>query len=188
MEAVVRVKNERLNIVKDALGIFSDREADSVWDVKTKNNKITRVSAWSENIDMSGVESGIRFIKFMEDVINLKTGEILKTSEIWIITTAKNMSLDTLRKITHARWGIENNIFRQLKNQWHMDHCFMHHENGLEATLMFMIIAFNLMQLFFFRRLKNFRERKLLQIEIIERIILEMVSYISDGNYIIDTS
>lgn len=188
MEAVVRVKNERLNIVKDALGIFSDREADSVWDVKTKNNKITRVSAWSENIDMSGVESGIRFIKFMEDVINLKTGEILKTSEIWIITTAKNMSLDTLRKITHARWGIENNIFRQLKNQWHMDHCFMHHENGLEATLMFMIIAFNLMQLFFFRRLKNFRERKLLQIEVIERIILEMVSYISDGNYIIDTS
>jgi hypothetical protein len=66
-----------------------------------------------------------------------------------------------------------------------MDHCFIHHENGLEATLMFMIIAFNLMQLFFFRGLRNFRNRKLLQIEVIERIILEIVSYNSKGKYII---
>jgi predicted transposase YbfD/YdcC len=188
MEAVVRVKDDRLNIVKDALGLFKGREADSVWNVPPKNNKMTQVSAWSENIDMSGVEDGIRFVKFIEDVVDLRTGEIVKTSEIWIITTAKNMSLETLRKIIHARWGIENNIFRQLKNQWHMDHCFIHHENGLEATLMFMIIAFNLMQLFFFKRLKNFRRRKLLQIEVIEKIILEMVVCGSEGKYIIDSS
>jgi hypothetical protein len=188
MEAVVRVKDDRLNIVKDALGLFKIRKPDAVWDVRDKNNKITRVSAWSENIDMTGVKDGIRFVKFKESVINTITGEITKENEIWIITTAKNMSMETLRKIIHARWGIENNIFRQLKNQWNMEHCFIHHENGLEATLMFMIIAFNLMQLFFFKRLKNFRMRKLLQIEIIERIIMEMATYISDGNYIIDTT
>ena len=188
MESVVRVKDERLNIVKDALGLFKTREADSFWEVQNKNNRVTNICAWSENIYMSGVEGDIRFVKFVEDVIDLSTGEIVKTSEIWIITTAKSMSLETLRKIIHARWGIENNIFRQLKNQWHMDHCFIHHENGLEATLMFMIIAFNLMQLFFFRCLRNFRSRKLLQIEVIERIVLEIVSY--SGKYIlgIDTS
>lgn len=188
MESVVRVKDERLNIVKDALGLFKTREADLFWDVQTKNNKVTNICAWSENIYMSGVEGDIRFVKFVEDVIDLRTGEIVKTSEIWIITTAKNMSLETLRKIIHARWGIENNIFRQLKNQWHMEHCFIHHENGLEAVLMFMIIAFNLMQLFFFRCLRNFRSRRLLQIEVIERMVLEMVSY--SGKYIlgIDTS
>ena len=60
MEAVVRVKNDRLNIVKDALGLFKLREPDDVWDVNTKNNKLTQVSAWSENIDMLGVEGGIR--------------------------------------------------------------------------------------------------------------------------------
>ena len=187
-EAVVRVKDKRLNIVKDALGLFKTREADSFWEVQTENNKITNICAWSENIYMSGVKDDIRFVKFVEDVIDLRTGEIVKTSEIWIITTAKNMSLETLRKIIHARWGIENNIFRQLKNQWHMDHCFIHHENALEATLMFMIIAFNLMQLFFFRGLRNFRSRRLLQIEVIERIILEIVSYKGKGTYIIDTS
>jgi hypothetical protein len=188
MEAVVRVKDNRLNIVKDALGVFKTREADEVWDIKDKKNKVTRVYAWSENIDMKGVNDGIRFVKFKEIVIDVRTGEITKESEIWIITTAKNMSLETLRKIIHARWGIENNIFRQLKNQWHMEHCYIHDENGLEATLMFMIISFNLMQLFFFRRLKNFRMRKLLQVEVIERIIMELSTYDSEGIYIINTS
>jgi hypothetical protein len=188
MEAVVRVKDDRLNIVKDALGLFKQREADEKWEIKTGSKKITSVSAWSENVPMKGVEGGVRFVKYIEDIYDSETGEIYKTSEIWIITTAKYMNLETLRKIIHARWGIENNIFRQLKNQWHMDHCFIHHENGLEAALMLMIIAFNLMQLFFFRRLKNFRKRKLLQIEVIERIIHEMATYNCRKDYIIDTS
>ena len=68
-----------------------------------------------------------------------------------------------------------------------MDHCFIHDENGLEATLMFMIIGFNLMQLFFFRRLKDFRKKKLLQIEIIERIIKELMSFECNGTYIVNT-
>jgi hypothetical protein len=37
-------------------------------------------------------------------------------------------------------------------------------------------------------RLKNFRVRKLLQIEVIERIILELGVYKNEGIYIIDTS
>jgi hypothetical protein len=68
-----------------------------------------------------------------------------------------------------------------------MSHCFIHDKNGLEATLMFMIIAFNLMQLFFFRRMKNFRLKNLLQVEVIERIIKEMVVYDARDGYLIDT-
>ena len=68
-----------------------------------------------------------------------------------------------------------------------MNHCFIHHKNGLEAALMFMIISFNLMQLFFFRRMNNFRSRKLLQVEVLERIAKEMMSYDARGEYIIDT-
>jgi len=69
-----------------------------------------------------------------------------------------------------------------------MNHRFIHHKNGLEAVLMFMIISFNLMQLFFFRRMNNFRSRRLLQIEVLERIIAkEMMSYDACGEYLIDT-
>ena len=148
---------------------------------------IMQQTVWSENIKMAGVEDTIRFVKFIEKTENLKTKKI-EVHEIWIITTAKTMDLETLRKIIHARWGIENNIFRQLKTQWHMDHCFIHDEVGLEAALWFMIIGFNLMQLFFFRRLKDFRKRRLLQVEIIERIIKEILFYDAKGEYILNTT
>ena len=69
-----------------------------------------------------------------------------------------------------------------------MGHCFIHDEIGIEATLMFMLVSFNLMQMFFFKRLKKFRQRRLLQIEVIERIIKELVVYNSDGKYIIDST
>ena len=126
MDAVVRVKDDRLNITKDALGLFKKRAADRVWEIQKKKDKLLRVLAWNDNVEMMGVEDTVRFVKFIEEIIDLKTGEILETKEIWIITTSKTIDLETLRKIIHARWGIENNIFRQLKTQWHMNHCFIH--------------------------------------------------------------
>jgi hypothetical protein len=187
MDAVVRVKDKRLNIVKDAKNNFRGKTADFTWDIDNTKAKKTTVHAWETFVEMSGVKEKIRFIKFLEEVRDLNKGKV-KFNEIWIITTANDMDLETLRKIIHARWGIENNVFRQLKTEWHMDHCFIHDENGLEATLMFMITSFNLMQLFFFRRLKDFRKRKLLQVEIIERIIKEMMVYDSGGQYIISSA
>jgi hypothetical protein len=58
-----------------------------------------------------------------------------------------------------------------------MDHCFLHSQSGTEAVLLFMIITFNLMQLFFFRCLREFRKKKLLQIEIIEDIRNELIIF-----------
>jgi hypothetical protein len=186
MDAVVRVKDERLNIVKDALGLFQNRICDDVWSFNKNKNTEVIIYAWHDNIEMKGVEGTVRFAKFLEETKNLKTGKTV-VCEVWIITTSKHLSLKTLWKIIHARWGIENNIFRQLKTEWHMDHCFIHDETGLEATLMFMIIAFNLMQLFFFRRLRNFRKNRLLQVEVIERLIKQLVSYNPKGKYFFST-
>ncbi|SHH75337.1 hypothetical protein SAMN02745135_01962, partial [Caloranaerobacter azorensis DSM 13643] len=39
-----------------------------------------------------------------------------------------------------------------------------------ETVLMFIIIAFNLMQLYFFRCIRGFRKKRMLQIDIIEDI------------------
>jgi hypothetical protein len=58
-----------------------------------------------------------------------------------------------------------------------MDHCFLHDPTGTEAVLRFMTIAFNLMQLFFFRCLKEFRKKKLLQIEVIEDLRDELLIF-----------
>ena len=69
-----------------------------------------------------------------------------------------------------------------------MDHCFIHDEIGLEAAFGFLVISFNLMQLFFFRCLKSFRQRHLQQVEVVERIIKELLGFDAHGVYVFDTS
>jgi len=181
IKSVIRVKDRRLKVVKDTNTAFRNRDSDIIW---RKNE--TTVSVCDTVVQMNGATVPVRYVKFFKKTKDRKTGKS-KYSQICVITTAMHVSLETLYKIIQARWGVENNVFRQLKTEWHMDHCFIHDENGFEASLIFMIIAFNLMQLFFFRRMKNFRQRRLLQVEIIERIIREMVVYNAGDNYLIDT-
>lgn len=186
MDAVVRVKNKNLLIYKAAKASFKNRTADEIFEFSDSTSK-TKISAWETTVKMKSVNEPLRYVKFLKKVTNTRTNK-RKYTQICIITTSHTIPLETLFKIIKARWQVENNVFRQLKTQWHMDHCFIHDENGLEANLWFMIIAFNLMQLYFFRRLKDFRIKKLLQVEVIERILIEMITYEANGCYICDTS
>jgi len=114
---------------------------------------------------MSDALIKVRFIRFVEEV---HLGDKVEIKEGWIITTDKFTSVEALWRIMHKRWDIENNAFHQLKTEWHLGHCFLHSPTGVETVLMFIIIAFNLMQLYFFRCIRNFRKKRMLQIDIIE--------------------
>ena len=173
MDAVVRVKDERLHIVKDALGLFKSRGCDKEWVIKTGNQNKTIVKAWDEDgFEMNGLDIKVRFMKFLEEI---HTGDKVEIKEAWIITTSKVLPIETIWKIMHKRWDIENNAFHQLKTGWHLGHCFLHDSTGIEAVLMLIIIAFNLMQLYFFRCIRGFRKKRLLQIDIIEDLKDEML-------------
>jgi hypothetical protein len=166
MDAVIRVKDERLYIVKDALALFKSRQADNTWKVNKSANKKILVKAWDEdNFEMSNLDSKVRFLKFLEEI---HSGDKIEFRESWIITTDKYISSETLWEIMHDRWHIENNAFHQLKTEWHLDHCFLHSSTGVEIILMFIILAFNLMQLYFFRCIRGFRKNKMLQIDFVE--------------------
>lgn len=178
MNAVVRVKDERLHIVKDALALFKSREADKEWIVKKGSKKHTIIKAWDEdNFEMADETIKVRFVRFVEEEHVVDKVEI---KEGWIITTDKFASVETLWKIMHKRWDIENNAFHQLKTEWHLDHCFLHSPTGVETVLMFIIIAFNLMQLYFFRCIRGFRKKRMLQIDIIEDIRDERLTLEND--------
>ena len=168
MNVVIRVKDERLNIVKDALGLFKCRKADKVWIKKKRGNSYKKIKVWDDdNFEMPDADIKVRFIKFNEEIHIENKIEI---KEGWIITTDKITPVETLWKIMHKRWDIENNVFHQLKTEWHLDHCFLHSPTGVETVLMFIIIAFNLMQLYFFRYIRGFRAKGMLQIDVIENI------------------
>lgn len=48
-----------------------------------------------------------------------------------------------------------------------LDHCFLYSPTGVETILMFIIIAFKLMQLYFFRCIRYFRKKRMLQVAIV---------------------
>lgn len=169
MDVVIRAKDERLNIVKDALGLFTKREEDAVFQDTKK-----QVLVWDEDhFQMAGCPENIRFLRFVEYWTSPK-GKQMKR-EMWCVTTLpKGVSAHTVWLIMRKRWDIENNGFRMLKTYFHADHCYVHGDGSNEKVLLFILMAFNLMELFLFRRLKCFRERKLLRINIISTMYDEL--------------
>jgi hypothetical protein len=181
MHSVIRAKDTRLNIVKDALGLFAHRTADHEF-----SDTKARVLVWDDNnFHMEGTNESIRFLKFEEHWERAKGKQVQR--EAWCITTlGKEISAHTIWLIMHKRWDIENNGFRMLKTYFHADHCYVHGKGANEKVLLFILIAFNLMELFLFRRLKKFRELKMLRIDVVtamyDHLLLENYSaYFNTG-------
>lgn len=70
-------------------------------------------------------------------------------------TRARHLSRRTALKAIRARWHIENTAFHQWIQYWNLSHVFRHTANALLAILLLWGLAFNLLQLFVYRRLKR---------------------------------
>ncbi|WP_059040690.1 transposase [Paenibacillus rubinfantis] len=176
---VVRMKEERRRIMKDARGLFESRSPDVAWLEKDSSGNQVLVQAWDEE-DFTSWEQlrvpfrMIRMIRMTErnvivGGIKHKQTEIL---ERWVGTTIDKgaAGTDTISRIAAARWDIENMGFHDLKTYWHMDHAYVHHLTAIEAILGFQIMAMNLFYAFLFGHLHHFRERGIPQTEVVEEL------------------
>ena len=85
-----------------------------------------------------------------------KPGEKKRTWCVAIVgQKARKTRLVTALKITRARWHIENTAFNQWVKYWNLSHVFRHTANALMAVLLIWSLAFNLLQLFVYRRLRR---------------------------------
>jgi transposase len=101
---------------------------------------------------MEDVKEILKDYEFVKFTMKRKNN---KYSQIIILTTCINMSLKTIFKIIRERSYIENSIFNYLKNECHLNHCYVHGGNAVEVMTCLIFIASNLMQLFYYRRLKE---------------------------------
>jgi hypothetical protein len=171
MDAVIRLKDERLNMFKSAKAIFSKREANKQWE---ENKKLT-VKVWEEKgFEFTETKRSLRILKFVETYT--KDG-LSQVKEMWVATTCSDaVPAEIIWRIMHKRWDIEENGFHILKTYYHAKHCFMHDSVGIEAVFMLMIIAFNMTEMFMFKCLRNFRKKKMLRIDVIEDLRDEMLT------------
>lgn len=73
---------------------------------------------------------------------------------------ARQISRQTALRIIRVRWHIENTAFHQWTRYWNLSHVFRHGQNALHAVLLLWALAFNLLQLFIYRRLGRSRRPK----------------------------
>jgi hypothetical protein len=73
---------------------------------------------------------------------------------------ARKLARRTALQIIRARWHIENTTFNQWIQYWNFGHVFRHTANALMAVLLLWALAFNLLQLFVYRRLGRCRRPK----------------------------
>jgi SEC-C motif/Transposase DDE domain len=73
---------------------------------------------------------------------------------------ARRLSRPTALRIIRSRWHIENTGFHQWTRYWNLSHVFRHGQNALLAVLLLWTLAFNLLQLFIYRRLGRCRRPK----------------------------
>ncbi len=119
-----------------------------------------------EHIDFWDVDE-IETLDTYKGKIRVVRGIVTKSNEkkkTWCLAIigerARKVSRQTALKITRARWHIENTAFNQWIKFWNLNHVFRHTANAIMAVLLLWSLAFNLLQLFIYRRLKRPRRPK----------------------------
>lgn len=101
----------------------------------------------------------VRVVRAVEErtVRRQKTGKIEKLESEWFWVTSLPPDKATTALIVragHGRWGIENQGFNELSNQWHGNHAYKYNAHALLAATLLLFIAYNLFHAFIERNLK----------------------------------
>lgn len=112
-----------------------------------------RVKVWDDKgFDYAKYKGQLRVIKTEETYI--KDGKEV-TNEIYIATNMLEHPAETIIKIMHLRWNIENNGFRKIKQNFNFEHIFIGEFNSINYIVQMIILVYNLLELYFRVRLKE---------------------------------
>jgi len=153
--AFIVLKNDNNEPLKDALALWRNQEpCESFDDLDTKEH----IDFW----DVDGLETLDTYrgkIRVLRAVVTKP--DTKQPKRTWCVAIvgekARKVGRKTSLKITRSRWHIENTGFHQWVTHWNLNHVYRHSANAILAVLLIWILAFNLMQLFVYRRLGRAR-------------------------------
>lgn len=168
--AVIRVKQEHYHIIRDAAGLFTGQAPDLEATLSLKSNWYAadqagkkyryRVKIWdAEGFDSwAGVKVPLRVLKIEERKISSQGKNLDEPVITYLVTTADKSTLptETVWRILHRRWDIENKVFHDLKVYWGFGHNYHHKGEAFMAMRWLMVIAMNLFYLFYYRRMHHY--------------------------------
>ena len=153
-----KVKREKQKITNSPLGQkelveeYTQSKKNSNVNVKIYKRVITKKQVWSENFDLTGYKEKVRVVRSLEKSHN--DGRESE-QELYVVTNMMNYNVETILKIMHLRWHIENNGFRTLKQTYNVNHIYVGNLNAINYMFQMAIMVFNLLELYTKFRLKN---------------------------------
>ena len=168
-KAIIRLKGNNNSLLENAEGIFKSQKPKE-WRTKRKvvNTNVhqsRKIKAWSDIFEYVGRK--IKVVKYEEEY---KKSRENQKDIIYVISTDIDMSEETINKIIHARWDVENNGFNELKNYWNMKHCYIAEENAIDVIIEMIIMSYNLWEMYLYQHIHNFEEMKMTKIGYIEEV------------------
>jgi len=140
------LKDNNPDLLQDAKGLFTTQAP------LVKEQGSILYERWDEEgfDPWGGLKGPFRVVRSLET--NSKGN---RSDWYWCTTLPKAIvSTDTVCRIGHKRWEIENQGFNVLVNYYGLDHCFKHHPTAIVAFALVCFLAYTLFQMFYYRNLK----------------------------------
>jgi hypothetical protein len=155
-DAIITLRKEDNEPLKEALALWEGQPpCKKVDDPETGEH----IEFW----DVDGLETLDTYkgkIRVIRGVVTKKTGKTHTWCAAIIGEKARKLPVGIALRALRARWHIENTAFHQWVTYWNLSHVFRHTANATLAVLLLWSLAFNLLQLFIYRRLKRVRRPK----------------------------
>ncbi len=171
-DIVAKVKNEDSVISQEIKALSTLTKPIKGYDEKNKLvYEIYEIPSLNRSINWDIPLRGFKIIKKKQT----KKG-VMENTFFCVTTLAKfQASANVIRQIVHQQWGIENNGFKDLKDNWFMEHKFHHHPNATFAVLLMLFLAYNLFYAYLLRQMKTYLIYNLTQKEVMEEFLYSYI-------------
>jgi hypothetical protein len=150
--AVITLKKESDEPLKEALALMEGKPPATTWDDLERGEHI-------EACDVDDLETLDTFkgpVRVVRAVASSwRTGETHTWCAAVIGQNIRHLPARILHEFHRGRWHIENTAFNQWTQHWHLRHVYRHKPGAVVAVLLLWSLAFNLLQLFLYKRLRR---------------------------------
>ncbi len=136
------------------------RFAEDIWKHREKPDLVTQDPETEEHTefwflkDVDVLKSFDGSVDMVKARVKRKNGKV-STWVMALVGKARFARPLVALRAMRARWHIENTAFHQWATKWNLDHVYRHTPNAITAVMHIWALAFNLMQFFFYRRLRK---------------------------------
>ncbi len=152
-----KIKKEKRPVSEAKLGDkilvdkYTQTKKNSIVKVEVYERVVTRKEVWDDMFELTGYDKEVRVLRSLETSYNNGKESV---QELYVVTNMLDHNVETILKIMHLRWNIENCGFRTLKQRYNINHIFIGELNAINYIVQMIFLVFNLLELYTKYRLK----------------------------------